>query len=126
MSIVTVRLAALSGAIAVMLGAFGAHSLKSILSANQLSSWKTAVLYMLVHSIVLLVLGLQQNNKSSAVLRQSTWLIFAGIICFSGSIILLVLQDYLGMNMGWLGPVTPLGGLLFIAGWLNLLRVTKA
>jgi len=119
------RLAACAGAVAVVLGAFGAHGLKSVLTFDQLSSWKTAVLYMFIHSIVLLILGLQYDLQKSIVIRQSAWLLFAGIICFSGSIVLLVLQDYLGINLRWLGPVTPVGGLLFIAGWLNLLRMKR-
>ena len=107
-------ISALFGATAVVCGAFGAHALKSRLAAEQLASWSTAVHYHLLHSVVLLVVVLYSSQASkSATLPAS--LFSAGIVMFSGSIYLLVLT-----KQTWLGPVTPIGGLLLIGGWLSL------
>ena len=102
--------AAFSGGFAVILGALAAHALNDQLSeAGNLGSWKTAVLYHLTHSI--LALFLAQSG-----FRKIAWTMLAGILLFSGSIYCLCLLD----GMSWLGPVTPLGGLLMIIGWLAL------
>jgi uncharacterized membrane protein YgdD (TMEM256/DUF423 family) len=104
-----IRIAALFGASAVALGAFGAHGLKALLAANQtLEVWHTASLYHLLHAVVLLW----------AAGRSLAFRLFAcGILVFSGSLYLLAVT-----GLKWLGAVTPLGGLLLIAGWLALLR----
>jgi uncharacterized membrane protein YgdD (TMEM256/DUF423 family) len=111
------RVAAMSGAIGVVLGAFGAHGLRDRVDAAQLAVWHTAVTYHLFHSVVLLALGLfaGATNRSLGI---SPWLFAAGIALFSGSLYLLVLTP-----MRWLGPVTPIGGLLLIAGWASLFRL---
>ena len=105
---------AILGALAVVCGAFGAHALKSRLTPELLTAWNTGVLYHLVHAVVLLgvVLYTQQQGRSA---NLPAVLFTAGIVLFSGSIYLLVLT-----GQKWLGPVTPLGGLLLIAGWLSL------
>jgi uncharacterized membrane protein YgdD (TMEM256/DUF423 family) len=107
--------AACFGALAVVAGAFGAHGLRARVTAEQLSAWGTASQYHLVHSIVLLALGLFSVATSRSVTTPGA-LFVAGTVLFSGSIYLLVLTE-----MRWLGPVTPIGGLLLIAGWLSLL-----
>jgi uncharacterized membrane protein YgdD (TMEM256/DUF423 family) len=109
--------AAISGTLAVIAGAFGAHALKARLSPEQLESWTTASQYHLLHSIVILALGLfaAQSGKS---IKLPASLFATGIVLFSGSIYLLVLT-----KMRWLGPITPIGGLLLILGWLSLIRV---
>lgn len=106
------RLSALAGALAVGLGAFGAHALEAFLDEHgRTATWNTAVLYHLVHSVVLALLALMEKW------RPRTWgLVFAGIGLFSGSLYLLCLTQ-----LTWLGAVTPVGGLLLIAGWLSLL-----
>jgi uncharacterized membrane protein YgdD (TMEM256/DUF423 family) len=109
--------AACSGALAVMAGAFGAHGLRARVTAEQLSAWTTASQYHLLHSVVLLALGLFAIASAKPV-NVPAALFTAGTVLFSGSIYLLVLTD-----MRWLGPVTPLGGLLLIAGWLSLLSL---
>jgi len=97
--------------LAVGLGAFGAHALKGTLQANATTDvWKTAVLYHLVHALVLLVLA-----TLPATIRVTSGLFLGGIILFSGSLYLLALT-----NIRWLGAITPLGGLCFLAGWLAL------
>ncbi len=97
--------------LAVALGAFGAHALKGTLQAHGTSEvWKTAVLYHFIHAVALLVLA-----TLPAAGRFASWLFVAGIILFSGSLYLLALT-----NLKWLGPITPLGGLCFLAGWACL------
>ena len=116
--------ASILGATGVGLGAFGAHALKARLqTAGTESTWDTAVQYHLLHAVALLVLGVWARHSEAIVgsINTSGWLFVAGIILFSGSLY--------GLALGgprWLGPVTPLGGLAFIAGWLWLLRPAMA
>jgi uncharacterized membrane protein YgdD (TMEM256/DUF423 family) len=116
MSISLFRIAAALCFLAVALGAFGAHSLKSTLELHgMLDVWNKAVLYHFIHAIALLVLALYGNVN-----RGAWWLLFAGIFLFSGSLYLLALT-----NLRWLGAITPFGGLCFLAGWAWLI-VTPA
>ena len=106
------RLAASLCFLAVVLGAFGAHTLRSTLELRgTLQTWQTAVLYHLIHAVALLVLALYGASN-----RGAWWLLFASILLFSGSLYAIALT-----NMRWLGPVTPLGGLCFLAGWAWLI-----
>ena len=107
--------AALLGAAAVVLGAFGEHALASMVAASRLDTWSTAVDYHLAHAVVLLVLGLNGREMNMLWHRRSCWLFLVGIAVFSGSLYLLVLTD-----TPVLGAVTPIGGVLLIAGWLSL------
>ena len=107
--------AAISGALAVAAGAFGAHGLRGEASAEQLSAWGTAAQYHLLHSVALLALGLFALGGGRSVTLPAA-LLTLGMLLFSGSIYALVLTE-----MRWLGPLTPLGGLTLIAGWLALL-----
>jgi uncharacterized membrane protein YgdD (TMEM256/DUF423 family) len=102
------------GAFGVILGAFGAHALKVNLEVTgNLDVWKTAVFYHLIHAVVLLVVTFSLKN-----FNKLSWFCFVtGIILFSGSLYLLALYQ-----LAFLGPVTPLGGVLLIGGWLSLLR----
>lgn len=113
--------AAFSMAIAIALGALGAHALREVLSPQNLSSFKTAVTYQVWHSLAIILLCLSANvflplRKA----KITSWLFFAGILLFSGSIYLLSLRSVLGIGdwIRFIGPVTPLGGLLFISGWV--------
>lgn len=111
--------AALLGASGVTLGAFGAHGLRARLTPEQLGSWQTAVEYHLLHSVALLALALYANATGRSVgLTAGLWT--AGIVLFAGSIYGLVLD-----GPRWLGPVTPLGGLCLIFGWLSLLLLLR-
>lgn len=116
-------LAAIFGLTAVILGAFGAHVLKAVLTEAQLESYKTGVQYQFYHTFALLATVILNRRSSSRRLKTACWLFVAGIICFSGSIYLLALRDVLGISSftGLIGPITPFGGLLFIGGWLTLL-----
>ena len=87
------------------------------LTPDQLESWSTAAQYHLLHSVVLLALALYATSSGKAI-KLPAGLFSAGILLFSGSIYLLVLT-----KMRWLGPITPIGGLLLILGWLSLVRV---
>lgn len=104
---------ALFGMLAVIFGAFGAHALKKILTTDQLHSFEVGVRYQMYHAIVLLVLGLSATNITTA----TYWCFTIGIILFSFSIYGLVLSDAKGKKLKFLGPVTPLGGLLLVLGW---------
>ena len=110
---------ALLGVTGVVLGAYGAHGLAAVVDAGGVSSWNTAVDYQLIHAVVLLTLGvwLQQDPGHGAVngLRWAGCLLIAGVLLFSGSIYLLVFG-----GPRFLGPVTPVGGTLLIAGWLAI------
>jgi len=112
--------AAVYGLLAVVTGAFGAHALKSKLDAGQLEVWHTAVQYQFYHVFALLflsTLNLQNNN----LLDWSYYLFTFGIVLFSGSLYLLATRDALGWPwIKFLGPITPLGGLFFISGWITL------
>src|SRR5215469_1156637 len=110
MSISLFRIAAALCFLAVALGAFGAHTLKSTLELHgMLDVWNKAVLYHFIHSLALLVLALYGTMN-----RGAWWLLFAGIFLFSGSLYLMAL---IPQARDWLGPVTPVGGLCFLTGW---------
>lgn len=104
------------GGFTVILGAFGAHLLEKLLSAAQLASFETGLRYQFYHVFFLILLSLipriEEKDKNKIAL-----LISIGILLFSGSIYLLNLQDVLGLNLGFLGPVTPIGGSLLIFAW---------
>lgn len=109
------RVAAGAALLGVALGAFGAHALKdALVELGTLDTWKTAVLYQLVHAVVMLVLA-----ERAVVGRSGAWWAWGffagGVVLFSGSLYGLALG-----GPGWLGPVTPLGGLAFMIGWGRL------
>ena len=111
-----ITLASLSGMIAVAFGAFGAHALRSRLDDYALGVYQMAVQYQFYHSLALLAVGLLAlSQPQTALLRSSGWLFITGILVFSGSLYLL---SFTGLR--WLGAITPLGGLAFIAGWACL------
>ncbi len=104
---------------AVTLGAFGAHALKELLSSSQLVSFETGVRYQMFHGIVLLFIGISFDKIHKTVLISK--LFTSGTILFSLSIYLLNTQELIGASLSFLGPITPIGGALLIAGWLSLL-----
>jgi uncharacterized membrane protein YgdD (TMEM256/DUF423 family) len=116
MAKIFITLASLSGMLAVMFGAFGAHALKGRLNDYALGVFQTAVQYHFYHSLALLAVGiLALSQPQTALLKSSGWLFLLGILVFSGSLYLLSIT-----GVRWLGAVTPLGGLAFIAGWACL------
>lgn len=102
-------------ALAVALGAFGAHGLKSQLSTEMLQTFKTGVDYHFYHALGLLLIGILAVSFPSDLIKWSAILLTAGIILFSGSLYALAIT-----GIKWLGAITPLGGLSFIAGWVLL------
>lgn len=107
---------ALSGAIAITLGAFGAHALRASLSPELLDTFETAVRYQMYHTLALLAVGLViAKYSATGWLSASGWLFLVGTILFCGSLYLLAIT-----NTRWLGAITPFGGIAFILGWLCL------
>ena len=116
-----IRLGALLGALAVILGAFGAHALKAIISDKSLAVFETGVRYQYYHVVALLITGILYKEFSNNYLQWAGRLICLGILYFSGSLYLLAFME-IGAFTGlkWIGAITPLGGACFIAGWLLL------
>lgn len=114
-------IAAILGALAVALGAFGAHGLKTKVNADTLQIFETGVKYQFWHVFALIVVALLYQAYPSATMLWSGKLFMAGIILFSGSLYALTFFRAGGNeNMNWLGAVTPFGGLSFIIGWILL------
>lgn len=111
----TLIIAAISGMLAVMLGAFGAHGLKKIISPEMLEVYKTGVQYQFYHTIALLAVGILMSFNQSKALKWSANLFMTGIILFSGSLYVLAISE-----ITVLGAITPLGGIAFIGGWVLL------
>ncbi|SNT71348.1 DUF423 domain-containing protein [Psychrobacter sp. LV10R520-6] len=108
-----IAIAAINLAIAVALGAFGAHGLKNMVSTQQLDWWHTATLYLLVHALGLLMVGILIRLNYAT--QTTAWLLQIGVIIFAGSLY--------AMTLGaprWFGAITPIGGVIMIAGWLWL------
>ena len=112
--------AAISLAMAVAFGAFGAHALRGRLAPEALASYQTAVQYHFWHSLGLLAVGvLMEQWASVRALAASAWLLLAGLVLFSGSLYLVAVT-----GQRWLGAITPIGGAAFIAAWLVLACAT--
>ena len=112
-----IGIAAINMAIAVALGAFGAHGLKGLVNVQQLEWWHTATLYLFVHALGLLLVGLLIRLRYAT--HTTAFLLQIGIIIFAGSLY--------AMTLGaprWFGAITPIGGVLMIAGWLWLAMTT--
>lgn len=109
-------LGSLNALLAVILGAFGAHSLNSRLTENMLAVYQTGVQYHFYHALGLIVVGLVIMQMLPSIWYKSAgWLMLAGILLFSGSLYLLSVTQ-----LRWLGAITPLGGIAFIFAWLAL------
>ncbi len=107
---------AVSAFIGVAMGAFGAHGLKAVLSPDMLAIYQTGVTYQMWHALGLIVIALlDRQTPASGLLRRAGWLMLSGIILFSGSLYLLALTQ-----LRWLGMITPIGGVCFLAAWLSI------
>jgi uncharacterized membrane protein YgdD (TMEM256/DUF423 family) len=120
MKTITLVFGAVYGMLSVILGAFGAHALKKILSVERLESFETGVRYQMYAAFFLLIIGYILKFETSSE-KWTSILMIAGTFMFSVSIYFLSLQDYLGANLKFLGPITPLGGLFMILSWLMLI-----
>jgi len=109
--------AAIFAALAIGLGAFGAHGLKNMVSPEAVVAFETGVKYQIYHALALLILGLS-TSLPDKVKRQVSLFFLWGTFCFSGSIYLLSLNAILPFNTSKIALITPLGGLLFIIGWV--------
>ncbi len=116
-----IKTAALLGALAVALGAFGAHGLKAKLDSTDLQVYQTGVTYQFYHVLALLAVGLLMGANENKFLRWAANLFVTGIILFSGSLYLITYFKLAQSELPrFIGPVTPIGGLMFIAGWIFL------
>ncbi|MCK4840395.1 MAG: DUF423 domain-containing protein [Methylococcales bacterium] len=107
-------LTAISGLIGVAMGAFGAHGLKAVLTPEMLAVYRTGVDYQMWHALALgLIAVFRQQTPESVLLKWAGWLMFVGILLFSGSLYLLAM-----LNMKWLGMITPLGGVSLLIAWV--------
>lgn len=104
------------GMLAIILGAFGAHALKKVLSLEQLVTFETGVRYQMYHALFLLFFS-TQNDLTEKAKKTIYYLILFGVILFSGSIYLLATNDLTSFDFRVIGFVTPIGGLLLILGW---------
>lgn len=108
-----IGIAAINLAIAVALGAFGAHGLKRLVSVQQLEWWHTATLYLFIHALGLLLVGLLIRLNYAT--QTTAWLLQIGVLIFAGSLFAMTLDA-----PRWFGAITPIGGVLMIAGWVWL------
>lgn len=107
---------------AVALGAFGAHGLKEALSPERLEIFHTGVRYQFYHAFALLFIGLwARSSPDNRMISRAGIAFTIGIILFSGSLYVLSVRDLISWPVSWLGPVTPLGGVAFIVGWVFVL-----
>jgi len=110
---------AIYGATSVILGAFGAHAFKKILPVEKLVSFETGVQYQMYHALLLIIIGAFLQFQTGLE-KGAAWSIIVGSFLFSVSIYFLSFADHWGINLKFLGPITPLGGLFMIIGWFLL------
>jgi uncharacterized membrane protein YgdD (TMEM256/DUF423 family) len=113
-----IAIGAILAAVAVVFGALGAHWLKENISMADLQSFETAVRYQMYHALGISLLGLIQPKFKGIMLHMAFHFFWVGSLLFSGSIYLLSTASFSGLYVSWLGPVTPIGGLLLILGWV--------
>lgn len=108
------------GATATIFGALGAHYLKNVLIQQHLNSFETAVRFQFFHTILLVTIGFWFQQTKHKFLQTAFFTFLVGIVLFSGSIYLLSTQQLTGIKLSFLGPVTPLGGIVLIYAWLHV------
>lgn len=110
------------GALSVAMGAFGAHALKNLVSERVIITFETAVRYQFYHLLALMVVAVLYKDFRNGWMRAAGWFFIAGIFLFSGSLYMLsYVQALVLPGYKWLGPITPFGGVAFIAGWFSML-----
>lgn len=111
--------AAIFGGTSVILGAFGAHALKEILEETQITSFKTGVSYQFNHSLLLIGIGIMYKLRESNLLKYAAICCIIGMLFFSGSLYVLSCKEIIGLNnIAFIGPITPIGGLLLVLAWV--------
>lgn len=114
---VFLRIGSILAMVAVILGAFGAHALKGMIPAEQLITFETGVRYQFYHAFAILLVDLFIHFRKTKLLVTAGWLFTIGILFFSGSLYILSLKNMMPFPVSFLGPITPIGGLLFLLGW---------
>jgi uncharacterized membrane protein YgdD (TMEM256/DUF423 family) len=110
----------LLGVLAVVLGAFGAHQLKDLLSPKLMHAYETAVQYHFYHLFAMIFCIIYMQSTHSTILQRSFYFFLIGIICFSGSLYSMAFADLGRISVKFLGPITPVGGVFFIMGWASI------
>jgi uncharacterized membrane protein YgdD (TMEM256/DUF423 family) len=113
-----IAIGAIVAAVAVIFGAMGAHWLKAHISMADLQNFETGVRYQMYHALGMLLLGLIQPRFTGILLHLAFHFFWIGTLLFSGSIYVLSTANFSGINVGWIGPITPIGGVLLILGWV--------
>lgn len=115
-----IALGGILAALSILFGALGAHWLQAHISLVDLQNFETAVRYQMYHAIGLILLGILYPVLFGKLIRIAFHAFWLGILLFSGSIYLLSTTNFSQLHLNWLGPVTPIGGMLFIVGWVLL------
>lgn len=115
-------IAAISGMLAVVFGAMAAHKLKELITPYQIDIFQKGVTYQFYHTFAIIASALLFDRFGNKQFYTSGILFLTGIFCFSGSLYLLALNDFLAISTKIIGPITPIGGLVFISGWLVFLN----
>ena len=116
----TLIIAGFYGLITIILGALGSHAFKKILSVDKLASFEVGIRYQMYHAIVLLVLGLFLSF-TTPLEKWSSLCMIIGTFLFSFTIYFLAFSEYWNINLKFLGPITPIGGVFLILGWILLI-----
>lgn len=111
------RIGSLMGFLAVALGAFAAHGLRPFLEPRSFETFETAVRYQFYHALAILLVAVLSHFGRKGALRLAAWAFTVGIVLFSGSLYALSTRELHQISVGWLGPITPLGGLCYLLGW---------
>jgi uncharacterized membrane protein YgdD (TMEM256/DUF423 family) len=111
----------LSGLTAVAIGAFGAHGLRPLITPDELGMWEKGVQYQMYHTLAMFGCYLYLNNSASKLIRNAAYCFMVGVLFFSGSLYLLATRNLSHIPTMIIGPITPIGGLFFIAGWVLIL-----
>ena len=114
------KIASLLALVAVAFGAFGAHGLRDKIDAHSLEIWETATHYQFYHVFALIATAIFIRNENTKLLQMATRFFILGIALFSGSLYLLAIKSLFIVDLFWLGPVTPIGGLCLMIAWLCL------
>ncbi|HSC52240.1 MAG TPA: DUF423 domain-containing protein [Phnomibacter sp.] len=121
----TVFWGSIIAALAVAFGAFGSHVLKGRLEPNAIATFQTAVQYQMYHALALVCLGIYNRMKPNKRIDNAIFAMYLGIGLFSGSLYVMTLSHFIRLDLKWLGAITPLGGISFIIGWLQLAWATQ-
>ncbi|MCO6494049.1 MAG: DUF423 domain-containing protein [Phaeodactylibacter sp.] len=118
------RLGSLMALLAVALGAFGSHGLRGVISSSDLDAYEIGVRYQFYHAFAVLAVGILLYFRKTPMLPRAGWLFLGGTALFSGSLYLLAASDILNIPRSFLGPATPIGGLMLMLGWAALIWST--